>query len=142
CANKGNDQIKPINKRRAIMRYLLTTLICLVVMSIATAPAFAQAEGDYRSRDSGDWSDAQIWERFNGSTWVAVATPPTGSETITVMATEDRTVSVFVDVATTISGHLVHQGIIATEGNLSVGDGGVYEYARDEGSMPIVNWEE
>jgi len=111
-------------------------------MSIATAPAFAQAEGDYRSRDSGDWSDAQIWERFNGSTWVAVATPPTGSETITVMATEDRTDSVFVDVATTISGHLVHQGIIATEGNLSVGDGGVYEYARDEGSMPIVNWEE
>lgn len=124
------------------MRHLFTMLTCLLTIVLFAAPANAQEEGDYRTQDSGDWSDAQIWQRFNGSSWVAIGTPPEGSETITVVATEERTDSVFVDAATTITGRLIHQGIVATEGDLSVGDGGVYQYDRDEGDLPITNWEE
>lgn len=124
------------------MRNLLTILFCFATILLAAAPVHAQEEGDYRTRDSGDWSDAQIWERFDGSAWAAVAEPPEGSETITVVATEESSDSVFVDVETTVTGRLVHQGIVATEGNLAVGDGGVYQYDRDAGDMPIVAWQE
>lgn len=124
------------------MRHLFTILTCLATIALVASPAHAQEEGDYRTRDSGDWSDPQIWERFNGSSWAAFGTPPDGSETITVVATEERTDSVFVDAETTISGRLIHQGIVATEGNLTVADGGVYQYDRDEGELATITWEE
>lgn len=115
-----------------------TGLLCLLLVGFAVAPAMAQEEGDYRTRASGDWGTAQNWERFNGSSWVAVATPPTGSETITVQEGD----SVFVNVAVTISGRLVNQGIVGQDGTLTIGDGGVYQHDRDDGSVPLATWAE
>lgn len=126
------------------MRKRATTLIGLFLMACLTTPVLAQEEGDYRTRDSGDWSNPQIWQVFNGSAWVAVATPPTGSETITIVADaeQEREDSVFVDVETIITGRVVNQGRLEAEGNFTVGDGGVYEHARDEGNVPIATWAE
>lgn len=118
------------------MKNLITTLLAFAVVVFIAAPVFAQEEGDYRTRDSGDWSDAQIWEQYNGSAWVAIGEPPSGTETITVLDTD----SVFVDTELSISGRLVNQGIVDTA--LTVADGGVYQHDRDEGSIPNVTWEE
>ena len=121
------------------MRRLATTLMSLVVVAVVASPAVAQVEGDFRTRDSGDWSMAQIWERYNGSAWAAFGTPPTGSETITILDTD----SVFVDAATTITGHLVNQGIVEVDdesGFLTVEDGGVYQHDRDVGEIPTTMW--
>ncbi|QXD14463.1 T9SS type A sorting domain-containing protein [Rhodocaloribacter litoris] len=126
------------------MRKTVTTrsvgaaLLGMFMGVLLAAPVRAQSEGDYRTRDSGNWSNAQIWERFNGSAWVAVATPPSGSEVITVREAD----SVYVDVETTLTGHLVNQGIVDTDSLLTIGDGGVYEHARDEGKIPRVIWAE
>lgn len=124
--------------RKGTMKKLLGFLIAACI----ALPAFAQEEGDYRTRDSGDWSNAQIWERYNGSAWAAVATPPTGSETITVIGTEERTDSVFVDVNVSITGRLINQGIVDTQDSLTIADGGVYQHDRDEGKIPLAVWAE
>jgi len=121
------------------MRRLATTLMSLVVVAVIASPALAQEEGDYRTRDSGDWSMAQIWERYNGSAWAAIGTPPAGSETITVLEAD----SVFVDAATTITGRLVNQGIVEADSSILTVEGdGIYEHARDAGSLPPITWAE
>lgn len=120
------------------MRTLVTTLFSVAVLILFAAPVLAQEEGDYRTRDSGDWSDAQIWERFDGSAWVAIGEPPSGAETITIQE-ED---SVWVDVELTLSGRLVYQGILDSEDSLTVADGGVFQHDQDEGDLPNVRWEE
>jgi hypothetical protein len=123
--------------------------LCLLFAATAWTPAFAQEEGDYRTRASGDWSAAQNWQRFNGSTWGNIGTPPTGAETIYIVNSD----SIFVNVDVTITGRLVVEAdpaatlqnpigarVVANE-RLTIGDGGVYEHARDEGNIPLANWE-
>jgi len=120
------------------MRKNVTLKLVLCLLLISSIPLFAQSQGDYRTRDSGDWGKAQIWERFNGASWVAVGTPPTGSETITILADD----SVFVDVAVPITDTLINQGIVEANDNLSIGDGGIYKHDRDAGKIPIATWDE
>ncbi len=120
------------------MQKIATLVSVTSLMLCLSAPLMAQSEGDYRTRDNGDWSNAQIWERFNGSAWVAIGSPPTGSETITVL-TDD---SVFVDVAVSISDTLINQGIVEANNNLTIADGGAYQHDRDGGKMPIATWAE
>ncbi len=109
-------------------------------MLILSSSLIAQSVGDYRTRASGNWSMAQNWERFNGSAWVAIGTPPTGSETITVLSDD----SVFVNVAVSITGTLVNQGIIDAIDSLTItiAAGGTYQHDRDGGSIPLSRWAE
>ncbi len=46
----------------------------LVVLLLASVSSFAQ--NDFRSRQSGDWSDSDTWEEFNGTSWQNTATVP------------------------------------------------------------------
>jgi len=119
-------------RKFATCMFMLTLLLCL------STAVMAQEAGDYRTRDSGDWSNAQIWETFNGSAWVAVGTPPTGGETITVLG-ED---SVYIDVAVSITDTLINQGIVEANVNLTFANGGVYQHDRDAGKVPLSTWEE
>jgi hypothetical protein len=106
----------------------------------SSASLTAQTAGDYRTRNSGDWSNAQIWERFNGASWVAIGTPPSGSETITVLSDD----SVFANVAVSITGTLVNQGILDAVDSLTItiAAGGTYQHDRDGGSIPQSIWAE
>ncbi|MEX2116997.1 MAG: T9SS type A sorting domain-containing protein [Bacteroidota bacterium] len=110
----------------------MRTFYVVILLTCSVAMVFAQSAGDYRSVASGNWSVSGTWQTFNGSIWGAAASPPTGSEVITVLAAD----SVYVDVAVTITDTLKHQGIVAGGVNLTVGNGGVYQYDRDAGSLP------
>lgn len=66
------------------MKRIGTMMSALTLMLILSTSLIAQSVGDYWTRASGDWGTAQNWQRFNGASWVAIGTPPTGSETITV----------------------------------------------------------
>jgi hypothetical protein len=104
--------------------------------------AFSQQTGDFRSLATGNWSVVATWETFDGANWVAAATAPTGSETITV--DDNDTVSVDVVVSITGSGYVMvtSSGVVdVTTGSLTFGDGTTYEHARDGGSVPISTWE-
>lgn len=114
---------------------MIFTLIFVLILSLSL---FAQTAGDYRTKASGDWSRAQNWERFNGSVWGAIGTPPTGAETITVQSAD----SIFVNIAVSITGTLVNQGIVEDNGMLTIANGGTYQHDRDAGSIPLVTWEQ
>ncbi len=46
-----------------------------------TPPAFPGATaGDYRTINFGNWSTTAIWQRYDGSNWVAAATPPSSTD--------------------------------------------------------------
>ncbi len=115
-----------------------TTIIALIVFLIGvTGIANAQSVGDYRSNTTGgNWSAAGNWERWNGTAWSLPAAPPTGSETITIRATD----SIFVNVAVSISGTLRNQGKIGGAPSLTFANGGMYEHAQNAGSIPEATW--
>jgi hypothetical protein len=124
------------------MRRIATVMAAYAMIVVITTPLFAQEVGDYRTRNSGNWNNAQIWERFNGSAWVAIGSPPTGAEVITVRNTGTREDSVFVNVATSITGRLVNEGKIETVDQLTIADGGIYQHDRDAGKITDINWAE
>ncbi|MBC7185549.1 MAG: T9SS C-terminal target domain-containing protein, partial [Calditrichaeota bacterium] len=115
-----------------------TLLLSCLLLSAISVSSLAQSIGDFRTKASGDWGNAQTWQRYNGTTWLATGTPPTGSETITVRSTD----SVYVNVPVTITGRLVNQGIVNDGGNLRVGNGGIYQHDRDGGKIPTITWED
>lgn len=120
------------------MKKATALLTLIATMGLVASSALAQVEGDYRTRNSGDWSAAQNWMRYNGSAWAPIGDPPQGSETITVME-ED---SIFVNTSVSITGRLINQGIVAEDETLTIEDGGVYQHDRDEGSVPRARWNE
>ncbi|MGQ9730769.1 MAG: T9SS type A sorting domain-containing protein [Candidatus Zipacnadales bacterium] len=119
------------------MRRATLFLSCLLLLAVSSS-LLGQAVGDFRTRASGDWSNAQTWQRYNGTAWLAVANPPAGTETITVQSTD----SVYVNVPITITGRLINKGIINDGGNLRVGNGGIYQHDRDGGRIPTILWED
>ena len=48
---------------------------CIIFTVLLFSALFAQAqsEGDYRSKQSGNWSDAGSWQRHNGTAFVDAA---------------------------------------------------------------------
>jgi hypothetical protein len=115
------------------------TIFTVVLILIVSTFLIAQSVGDYRTRDSGDWSNAQIWERYNGSSWVPIGSPPTGAETITVLSPD----SVFVNVLVSITDSLINQGIVNPIDSLTItiANGGTYKHDRNEGSVPKCIWD-
>ena len=123
------------------MKQKATTLILFIALfGIASAPVYAQEFGDLRSRASGDWSAAGTWSMYNGTIWGNSPTAPTGEESIWIHE-ED---SVFVDVEVTITGRVIVEGEarLAADGNLTFGDGSVYQHDRDDGNIPTATWAE
>ena len=115
----------------------IVTFVVILILNLSTSLP-AQTSGDYRTKASGNWSAAQNWERFNGSTWAAIGTPPTGTETITVQTGD----SVFIDIAVSITGTLVNQWKVEANSLLTIASGGTYEHARNRGSIPFSTWAE
>jgi uncharacterized protein YdeI (BOF family) len=120
------------------MKKVGTFISVLTLALISTTSLMAQSVGDYRTRASGDWSSAQIWQRFNGASWLNAGTPPTGAETITVQSAD----SIFVNTAVSITGTLVNRGIVEADSNLTIANGGTYQHDRDGGKVPISIWAE
>jgi hypothetical protein len=136
-----NQLYHPTIYKEGAMKKTRYTILALVIIAFLSMIAFAQEEGDYRSVETGDWSDPSIWETFNGTVWEAAAAAPTGTETITILG-ED---SVFVDAVNSVEGYVKveENGILtAEEGTLTFADGSTYEHARDGGSVPTATWEE
>ncbi len=115
-------------------------MFALLIILILAMSLMAQSAGDYRTRGSGNWSSAQVWQVYNGSVWGNTLTPPTGAETITILSTD----SVFVNAPLSITGTLINQGIVDAVDSLTitVANGGTYQHDRDEGTIPRCIWAE
>ncbi|MGA9115890.1 MAG: T9SS type A sorting domain-containing protein [Bacteroidota bacterium] len=120
------------------MKHVATSATALVLSVLLSAAAFAQATGDYRSNGTGGgaWNAASSWQRYSGTSWVAAAAPPTGSELITVRSTD----SVYVNAAVSVTGTLQNQGKLGGASNLTIASGGVFRHDQDGGSIPRATW--
>ncbi len=126
-----------------------------LLCALALAPvAHAATSGDYRTYNSGDWSNQAVWQRYDGSSWINVSTSPTSADgAITIRDSITVTTSVTVDQVTvnagrqitiklgktltladgadtdlTINGTVLNQGTLALTGSATwaVNDGGTY----------------
>src|SRR5690349_11711761 len=52
---------------------------CVYILLSITVSGYGQSEGDYRSRQSGDWSSATTWQVFTSGSWNNVETAGAGS---------------------------------------------------------------
>lgn len=118
------------------MRPLYTVSVVLVLLFCAPLVVFPQTAGDYRSAATGNWLSGSTWEMYNGSSWIPTGTPPTGSGVITIQSAD----SIYVDVAVSITGTLRNQGKLGGTGNITIADGGTYEHAEPNGSIPVCTW--
>lgn len=143
------------------MKKLLAAWVAAFCMG---SPVNAQTAGDYRTHQTGNWSDAASWERFNGSTWTTPApTAPTlsdgvitilGGHTVsvdsnvtadqmvidsnggvTVMPTITVTVADGVDsIDMVVNGTLNQFGTVSAAGRASVENGGLFIYSVPAGA--------
>lgn len=68
--------------------------ICFFGLFISNS--FGQVLNDYRTKASGLWSDfATVWERYNGTTWIAATFAPSaaGANNISILSTHTVTVA-------------------------------------------------
>ena len=121
------------------MKTLYTLLIVICLVAVFSFNAAAQVTGDYRSNTTvgGAWSAASSWQTYDGSSWVTATQAPTGSEVITIKSGD----SVYVDGLVTISDTLKNQGKMGGTTNLTFANGGVYNHAEINGSIPTGLWE-
>ena len=114
------------------------TTLCAIAVLFFSANLFPQATGDYQSNGVGMWDAAATWQTYNGSAWVAAAAPPTGSENITIQATD----SVDVDIPVTITGYVKSLGgkLGNSTANLTFDNKSTFEWATNGGSIPVATW--
>ena len=95
-----------------------TSLLLLCCISISVS-SFSQANGDYRSKSTGDWNVASNWERYNGTSWVTAATPPSSTDgviTIIYGHTITNTTSLTVD-------QLDVEGVLVQNSTMNIANG-------------------
>ena len=117
-----------------------TNTFCVIASLILflSANIIPQSSGDFRSNGQGKWNAASTWQTYNGSSWGSAAAAPTGSENITIQASD----SVDVNIPVTITGIIVGLGgkLGNSLSNLTFGNNGVYEHAINAGSVPSATW--
>jgi hypothetical protein len=87
------------NARAVSLKALLRCVVVACALVCVTG-LFAQSTGDFRTRQSGNWTAFTTWERYNGSNWVnAIAgqTPTTNVSTPVPNVTIRATHTVFED---------------------------------------------
>ncbi len=148
-----------------------TFLKLTIVLSflVTQATLFAQSSGDFRSRQSGNWSSSSSWQSYNGSVWVNASSTPTSSNgTITILNGHTITItsSVSADQLVVNSGgqitinsgqtltipngtgtDLTVNGALSNAGTITQSSstaefnaGSTYTHAVNSGTIPTATW--
>ncbi len=95
--------------------YNLVSLLIYIMLSLTVYRTLGQNAGDYRTRSSGNWSSTTIWQRYNGTAWVAATDfPGQNAGTGTVTIRNNNNVTLNVTPANSIGALLVASGFNAT----------------------------
>ncbi len=120
-----------------IKNFTLLFVICILAF---TTTMLGQSSGDYRSVADGNWSSLSIWEIYDGGTssWIPATVVPTGSEKISIQSSDTVTVDIALS---NVSGYIYCQGglSIGATGSLAFSTG-IYEHARNAGTIPTATW--
>jgi hypothetical protein len=96
----------------------------ILFLLFAATNLTAQTAGDFRSHQSGNWSDVNTWERWDGYNWItpAPAFPTSTDGNITILSTNSVTLdtSIAIDQCVITDGATI---MIAVGKTLTVADG-------------------
>ncbi len=67
-------------------KQLLKSFLMLLFAGVFISGLHAQVSGDYRSKNSGDYSEATSWEKYNGSDWADAGSAPGYLNNVTIQA--------------------------------------------------------
>ncbi len=63
-----------------IVKKIFTAFLAvIIVLVLFFNNSFSQSAGDFRSINSGVWSNSGIWQQYNGTTWIAAGSSPTST---------------------------------------------------------------
>ena len=101
----------------------------------------------YRSKISGNWTDAGTWQKLVGSEWLDATNAPEGfSDYITIKASDTVTVNDTLRIGSgatvKVDGYLKNIASIISNGTFVFSNGSIYEHAIDKDAIPIATWEE
>jgi len=118
-------------------KQLLKSFLLLLFAGVFISGLNAQVSGDFRSKNSGDYSEATSWETYNGSAWVDAGSAPGYLNNVTIQAGDIITITSH---AETYS--YCQNLTIETDGTL--GDGqlitsGSQRYLNIKGDQIVVN---
>jgi hypothetical protein len=118
--------------------------------------------GDFRSNvSSGNWDAVGTWQIWNGSSWVAAASVPTGAASVNVAILSGNTITLMG--ATSLVGTLTVSGTLSFSGSgvltvgpsgilqsagtvngssttLIINSGGTYQHNQNGGTIPTATW--
>ncbi len=119
------------------MRALVSAVAVITLILSSTSRTWSQSVGEFRSHTSGNWSDVNTWERYDGASWVNPSPGvPTGVEVVSIMSTD----SVTIDMALSLTGTLKNSGKVGGWDNLTVANGGSYVHQQNAGTIPVCSW--
>lgn len=71
------------------------SLLGICFLGLFISSSYSQVLNDYRTKASGLWSDfATVWERHNGTTWVAATFAPSAASAVNISVLSSHTVTV------------------------------------------------
>jgi pectin methylesterase-like acyl-CoA thioesterase len=131
-----------------IRAFLIITVIFCAFNSMLMA---ADVSGDYRSVvTSGNWGDAASWETYDGSTWSAAVSAPTGASGPTITIQSGHTITVAVALIINSGCNVVVNGYLKSTAGITAptsaplsftfNNGSTYEHAMAGGSIPMSTW--
>ena len=163
-------------KQKIIVGTVISTmaivLIVLVYQTFQSTKANAAVNGDFRSKNNGNWNSNATWESYNGTAWVnAGSTPTSAQNVITIRNGHTVTVSANVNVdqvvieaggvVTVNNGRTVtinngtgtdfiNGGTINNSGTINLSASatlnheanGLYNHSQNGGSIPTATWNE
>ncbi|MEO1052808.1 MAG: T9SS type A sorting domain-containing protein [Bacteroidota bacterium] len=104
---------------------ITTILGWLIILLIPFTSVYGQSEGDYQTRQSGNWNDSDTWEEFTGGSFQNTANTPDDTDgVITILNTHTVTVT---------AGVSIDQAIINTGGSIVVNSGIILTVADGSG---------
>jgi hypothetical protein len=97
---------------------LASVVLVASVVMLAASKAAAQNVSDYRSKQSGNWSDPSTWEHYDGTTWVNATAAPTHTDGV-ITIRNGHTVTITASVT-------VDQVVVEAGGQVTVNSGGTF----------------
>ncbi len=100
-------------------------VLLIILIGFLGFEGFGQVDGDFRTKQTGNWNDPLTWERHNGITWVDATVAPTSADGI-ISLRSNHTVSVesaesiIVDQLSVLSSSILN---ILAGGELILNDG-------------------
>jgi len=81
-------------------------LLTFLIASVFTLQLYGQADGDYRSRNTGNWNDNTTWQVYSGGSWINCSSgdyPGASTGAGTVEISNNHTVTITADVPNSIA---------------------------------------